>query len=78
MKLFIVICTILALLPAAVMAQGDQRLYRWVDKDGNIHYGDSIPAEYAEVDKHIVNEHGVTVDVMRGKKSDAEIAEEKR
>lgn len=78
MKPFIVICAILALLPAAVMAQGDQKMYRWVDKDGNIHYGDSIPAEYAEVDKQVVNEHGVTVDVMRGKKSDAEIAEEKR
>lgn len=77
MKLFIVICALLAFLPAAVIAQGD-KMYRWVDKDGNIHYGDSIPAEYAEVDKQVVNEHGVTVDVMRGKKSDAEIAEEKR
>ena len=78
MKPFIVVCVILAFLPAAVMAQGDQRMYRWVDKDGNIHYGDSIPAEYAEVDKQVVNEHGVTIDVMRGKKSEAEIAEEKR
>lgn len=77
MKLFIVICALLAFLPAAVIAQGD-KMYRWVDKDGNIHYGDSIPAEYAEVDKQVVNEHGVTVDVMRGKKSDAEIAEENR
>ncbi len=77
MKLFIVICALLAFLPVAVIAQGD-KMYRWVDKDGNIHYGDSIPAEYAEVDKQVVNEHGVTVDVMRGKKSDAEIAEEKR
>lgn len=78
MKPLILICAILALLPAAALAQGEQKTYRWVDKDGTIHYGDSIPAEYAEIDKQVVNEHGVTVDVMRGKKSDAEIAEEKR
>jgi hypothetical protein len=65
------------LMQAALGAQ-EQKLYRWVDKDGNVHYGDSIPAEYAEVDKQVVNEHGVTVAIMRGKKSDEELAAEKR
>jgi hypothetical protein len=78
MKSLVVISAILALMPGALMAQADQKVYRWVDKDGNIHYGDSVPAEYAEVDKQVVNEHGVTVEVMRGKKSDEELAEEKR
>jgi hypothetical protein len=68
--------TLLILMQAALGAQ-DQKLYRWVDKDGNVHYGDSIPAEYAEVDKQVVNEHGVTVGIMRGKKSDEELAAEK-
>ena len=55
-----------------------QKLYRWVDEDGIVHYGDSIPAEYADIERQVVNEHGITVDVMHGKKTDAEIAEEKR
>lgn len=55
-----------------------QKLYRWVDKDGVVHYGDSIPAEYADIERQVVNEHGITVDVMRGKKTEEEIAEEKR
>jgi hypothetical protein len=69
--------TLLMLMQAALGAE-EQKLYRWVDKDGNVHYGDSIPAEYAEVDKQVVNEHGVTVAIMRGKKSDEELAAEKR
>ena len=59
-------------------AQDQPKLYRWVDTEGNVHYGDKVPAEYAEVDKHVVNEHGITVDTVRGKKSAEEIAEEKR
>lgn len=75
--LLLTAATLLFLSQAAQTAQ-DQKLYRWVDKDGNVHYGDSIPAEYAEVEKQIVNEHGVTLDILRGKKTDAEIAAEKR
>jgi hypothetical protein len=67
---------LLILMQAALGAQ--DKVYRWVDRDGNVHYGDSIPAEYAEVDKQVVNEHGVTVGILRGKKSDEELAAEKR
>jgi len=75
--LLLTAATLFVLAQAALGAQ-DQKLYRWVDKDGTVHYGDSIPAEYAEVDKQVVNEHGVTVAIMRGKKSDEELAAEKR
>lgn len=78
MKLPALTILALCLLPLAAPADNEQKLYRWVDKDGNIHYGDSIPAEYSEVDKQVLNEHGVTMNVMRGKKSDEELAEEKR
>jgi hypothetical protein len=43
-----------------------------------VHFGDSVPAEYAEIEKQIVNEHGITVDIMRGKRTEEEIAEEER
>ena len=78
MKVLIVTTVGLLLLPLLAAAQAEQKLYRWVDKDGNVHYGDSIPAEYAEVDKQVLNEHGITLEVMRGKKSEAELAEERR
>jgi hypothetical protein len=62
----------------AVSASETQKLYRWVDSEGIVHYGDSIPAEYADIERQVVNDHGITVDIMRGKRSDEEIAEEKR
>lgn len=54
------------------------KLYRWVDEDGVVHYGDSIPARYAELERQVVNEHGITVDVMQAKKTDEELAEDAR
>ena len=59
-------------------AKEDVKLYRWVDAEGNTHYGDKVPARYAEMDKHVVNEHGIAVETLRGKKSAEEIAEEQR
>jgi hypothetical protein len=76
-NLLLTAATLLVLSQGASAAQ-DQKLYRWVDKDGTVHYGDSIPAEYAEVEKQVVNEHGVTLDVLHGKKTEEEIAAEKR
>jgi len=53
----------LALLAGVADAATDtkQKLYRWVDKNGQVHYGDSIPPEYAEQDRDILNRHGVPV-----------------
>jgi hypothetical protein len=73
--------TLLLLLALPMLAFADttqQKLYRWIDAEGVVHYGDSIPAEYAEIERQIVNDHGITVGVMRAKKTAAEIEEEKR
>jgi len=37
------------------------KLYRWVDKNGQVHYGDSVPAEYAEQDRDVLNKQGVKI-----------------
>lgn len=66
------------LLPLCSAAAEHQKLYRWVDSNGVIHYGDYVPAEYADMEKQVLNEHGVTVDVLRGKRTAEEIAEENR
>ncbi len=77
-SLFTTLLLLLALPMLAAAAGKQQKLYRWVDSEGIVHYGDSIPAEYAEIERQVVNDHGITVDVMRAKKTEEEIAEEKR
>jgi hypothetical protein len=69
---------LLCLTAAGAHAQQGHKLYRWVDKQGIVHYGDSIPAEYAELERQVVNEHGITVDVMQAKKTEEQLAEEAR
>ena len=70
--------TLLLILALPISAAAQQKLYRWVDSEGVTHYGDSIPAEYAEIERHVVNDHGISVDVLRAKKTAEEIAEEER
>ncbi len=62
----------------ASIASEHQRTFRWVDENGIVHYGDSVPPEYADVEKQVLNNHGVTIAVVRGKKTAEEIAEENR
>jgi hypothetical protein len=65
-------------LASGVVVAQDSKLYRWVDNEGVVHYGDSIPAEYAELERQVVNEHGITVGVMQAKKTEEELAEDAR
>ena len=58
----------LLLLPLAASAQ-ERNVYRWVDAEGQVHYGDSIPVEYSEFPKDVLNEHGVAVQILEGKKT---------
>lgn len=67
---------ILLLLPLFAGAQ-QRAAYTWVDDDGVRHYGDRIPAEYADKPKSLVNEHGVIVGHIEGKKSAEELAAER-
>lgn len=69
-----------ALIPSLLSAQVTQHgsTYRWVDEDGVVHYGDHVPVEAAELEKQVINEAGITVGTMRGKKTEAELAAERR
>jgi len=78
MRSLIVATVTILLLPLGSAAAEHQKLYRWVDSNGVIHYGDYVPAEYADMEKQVLNEHGVTVATLRGKRTPEEIAEEKR
>jgi hypothetical protein len=41
-----------------------QKLYRWVGKDGEVHYGDRVPPEEVKLDREVLNEYGVTVKLL--------------
>jgi hypothetical protein len=74
-KIFII--SLLAILASAPVAADEARIYSWEDADGNIYFGDSIPPEYAEFPKDILNERGVTVDNLEGKKTEEQLVAEK-
>ncbi len=77
MRSLIVATVSILLLPLALAAAEQLKLYRWVDSNGIVHFGDHVPAEYADLEKRVLNEHGVTVAVLRGKRTAEELAEEK-
>jgi len=69
--------SLLALLPYVATADSERRVYSWVDEDGITHYGDSIPAKYAELPKAVLNQHAIKVDELEGKKTPEQIEAER-
>ena len=76
MRVLVSVIMFCLLLPLGASAQ-QTRTYTWVDDDGIRHYGDSIPAEFAEKPKEVLNEHGVTVEYLQGKKTQEELEAER-
>jgi len=58
-KSSIVTLSLLCLICAAIPAHAE--LYKWVDKEGRVHYGDRIPPEYAAQEHEKFNDYGVPV-----------------
>ncbi len=79
MRKILIAILLISLLPLSAHAARDKNekpVYRWIDASGVIHYGDKVPAEYAEIEKQVINSAGVTIAVLRGKKTEAERTEE--
>ena len=53
-----------------------QKVYKWVDEKGVVHYGDAVPPQYADQDKTILNAQGVPVGAIPGKRSPEQAAAE--
>jgi hypothetical protein len=62
----------------SAQAQQGQRLYKWKDHDGVVHYGDKIPPEYANLDRNVLNDQGVSVGFEQGEVTAEERAELER
>lgn len=55
---------------------GKVRLYRWVDDQGLVHYGDAIPPQYADQDKVVLNGQGVPVGAIPGRRTPEQLQSE--
>lgn len=49
-----------------------QKVYRWVDENGQVHYGDQVPPQYANQDRDILNKQGLSVGREEGVETPAE------
>jgi len=70
------LCTTLVFAFTVFAAEG-QKLYKWVDEDGNIHYSDTLPPHLVEQEHKILNDRGMTVDNVERAKTDEELASER-
>ena len=59
--------------PAAEQDSG-RKLYKWTDDKGLVHYGDHVPDEYANQERHIFNKQGVEVETVEAQKTPDQIA----
>jgi hypothetical protein len=59
-------------------AQGPGTVYKWTDEKGVVHYGDSVPPEYAQGERSVLNSHGVEIGHVEGTNNAAGVAEKAR
>ena len=67
----------LLVLGSSAMAKEDQKVFKWEDAEGNVYYGDSIPAEFAERPKEVLDENGITIGMLEGKKTEEQLEQER-
>lgn len=70
----------LLLLPALLggTAALAERTFKWVDENGQVHYGDRVPPQYVNKERREINEQGRTVRIYEPPKTPEEKAREKR
>ena len=59
---------------AAGAENSGRKLFKWVDSQGQVHYGDHVPDEYATQEQHIFNKQGVEVDRIDAQKTPEQMA----
>lgn len=72
---------LLVLLTASTLAAAQQKssgatTYRWVDDQGVVHYGDSVPPEYAREERAVLDGQGNVVRKLEAQKTPQQLAEE--
>jgi len=65
-------------LGSALAAPSYAGTYRWVDKQGHVHYSDHIPPEAVDRAYSVINQQGITVKNIDEAKTPEQLAEERR
>jgi hypothetical protein len=73
-KSILLLC--LLLVSGLAAAQQTGGVFRWVDKDGQVHYTKALPPEYANLPYERLNDAGLVVERFEGTKSAEEMAVE--
>jgi len=68
----------LAVLPAHAADTTGHQSFSWVDKNGERHYGDSVPPEYAQSERRVLNNEGVEVQHVGAEKNAQQLAEQRK
>jgi hypothetical protein len=53
-------------------------VYKWTDDKGVVHYGDSVPSEYSQSERSVLNSHGVEIGHVEGTNNPTATAEKAR
>ena len=69
---------VIVMVSALFAVNADAGLYRWVDENGTVHYGDKVPAKYLKKEHDELNEQGTTVKKYDRAMTAEERAEKKR
>ena len=69
---------VIVLMAAFSIASAHATLYRWVDENGDVHYGDKVPEQYLKKEHEELNAQGTLVKKHDRAMTDEEKAEKKR
>lgn len=65
-SLLLAAATAIAAISAHAQQNQSGEVYRWVDDEGVVHYGDRVPPEHSKRDRDVLNDQGVRVGSEQG------------
>jgi hypothetical protein len=74
----LLIAVLLTSVSVTAFAGSKTKLYKWTDEQGVVHYGSSIPPQYAKQQSEVLNAQGTVVKTIQAQKTPEEIAREKQ
>ena len=64
--------------PARAADTTPHQNYSWIDKNGERHYGDAVPPEYAQQERRVLNSQGVEVQHVDAEKNAQQQADDRK
>ncbi|MGH8370136.1 MAG: DUF4124 domain-containing protein [Gammaproteobacteria bacterium] len=74
----LLIAVLLACLSVSAFGGPKTKLYKWTDENGVVHYGSSIPPQYAKQQSEVLNAQGTVVKTIQAQKTPEQIAKEQQ